>query len=108
MRLSSPTRQPYRFTKQWTATFRPSRTSGAMRTKLAGSDRSCVGSAIGVTPVTEDHPTALGPDAAGGSLQHPDDAQPQLPVAQRRLPLQDALGEVPGHRLKRLARLDVR
>src|SRR5262245_60352132 len=108
MRVSSPIRQPYRFTKQWTATFRPSCTSGAMRTKLAGSARSCVGSAMGRTPVTEDHPAALGPDAPGGGLQQADDAQPQLPVADRRAPLQGALGEVAGHRLQRLARLDVR
>src|SRR5436190_496431 len=79
-----------------------------MRTKLAGSARSCVGSAIGWTPVAEDHTTALGPDAPGGGLQQPDDAQPQLPVADRRLALQDALGEVAGHRLQWLARLKVR
>src|SRR6266700_704260 len=107
MRVSSPTRQPYRFTKQWTATFRPRRTSGAMRAKLAGSARSCVGSAIGVAPVTQDHPAALGPDAAGGGLQHADHAQPQLPVADRRLAAEDALGEVGDHRLQRLAGLDV-
>ena len=43
--------QPYRFTKQWIATFFPRRTSAAMRRKLAGSDRSCMAVPVAVSSV---------------------------------------------------------
>ncbi len=39
-RVSSPMAHPYRLTKQWTATSRPSRTEGEIRRPFAGSARS--------------------------------------------------------------------
>src|SRR5512135_857409 len=108
MRVSSPTRQPYRLTKQCTATFLPIRTSGAIQMKLAGSVRSCVGAPIGAGSVGKNDAAPLGPNAPGRRLQKPDHAQPHRPVAERGLPLPDALGEVGDHPLQRLSRLDVR
>src|SRR5437879_1652656 len=91
------------------ATFWPSRTSGEMRRKLAGSARSHVINPIGISSVgTKDHTTPLGADASGRRFEQADDAQPQVPVAERGLLFADTLGKMAHHPLQGLARFDVR
>src|SRR5207248_2519318 len=68
MRVSSPIRQPYRFTNPYRATPRPKVTSGEMRAKLGGFGSGMAGS-VGEGGVVEDDAAALGADAAGGGLQ---------------------------------------
>src|SRR4051794_17986913 len=79
-----------------------------MRTKFTGSARSCIGNPVGIIPVGEDDPAALGPDAAGRGLQQADHAQAEVAVAQGPPPPANAFGEVADHLLERLAGLDVR
>src|SRR3954454_8817705 len=89
-------------------TLLPRRTSGLIRMPFAGSVRSCVGDPIGVGSIGEDDAAALRPDAPGRGLELADHAQAQFPVAERRLAVADALGEMADHPLEGLARLDVR
>ncbi len=56
----------------------------------------------------EGNPAALGLDAVLGSLQDADDTQAGLAVAQRALPVLDALGKMRDHRLQRLPAVDPR
>src|SRR5437764_180347 len=88
-------------------TLFPRRTSGAIRLKLLMSVGSLSALAIDIHPVGEYDAPPLGADAACRGFEEADDAEPEPPVADRRLPLPDALGEVGDHPAERLARLDV-
>src|SRR5437763_1750782 len=86
----------------------PRRTSGVVRLKLLVSVGSLSPLGIGIHPVGEDDAPSLGADAACRGFEEADDAKPEPPVADRRLPLPDTLGEVADHTAEGLARLDVR
>src|SRR2546430_9109401 len=80
-----------------------------MRMPLVGSDRLCMGArAIWITPIGQDHAPALGADAPRSGLEHSDDAETEAAVRFRHFSLDDALRKMADHRLKRLARLDMR
>src|SRR5881227_742427 len=93
-------------------TFIPNWTSGAIRSPFAGSARSCIAPiarSVSVrNRVWKHYPSALRPDAPRRSFQQADHAQTQLPVADRRLAVADALGKVRHHALQRLAGIDLR
>ena len=59
-------------------------------------------------PIGKDNPAPLSAQAARRGLQKPDHAQTEIPIAQGRFSLADALGEMTHDRLQGLSRLDVR
>src|SRR4051812_38493167 len=60
-----------------------------------------------IVSVGKDDAAPLGPEAAVRRVEEPGHPQAHPAVAERRLALPDALGEMSDHRLERLARLDV-
>src|SRR5689334_4547484 len=108
---------PYRLAKQWTATFLPRATSGAMRRNLVAASEGepiripvavAAAAAVPVPNALEHHAAALCPDAPRGRLQQLHDPRAQPAVADRRRAGGDALGEVGDDRHQRLALLDLR
>src|SRR5438128_2212694 len=57
--------------------------------------------------VIKNDASALGADAARGGLEQTDDAEAEVPVAKRRDPIANAVGELADHGLQRLARLNI-
>src|SRR5271165_6582042 len=79
--------------------------------KLTGSIRSRVDEPIrgsSMEPIGKDNPAPLSVQAARRELQKPDHAQTEIPIAQGRFSLADALGEMTHDGLQGLSRLDVR